>query len=391
MRLISLEVAAFRNLRELSLRPPEGLCLIDGDNGLGKTNLLEAIHCAAAGRSFRTRRDEDCVPRPPAIQPETPSPSAPSPSSATARVDSLWSARSGERAHRYLVDARGKRVLVDDRLQPRLADLWRDCALVCFQPSDAEIFREAPGERRRFLDQSISQVHPAHMEALMEYQRAQKQINASLRAGAPAPRIEAFVPTLARAAATIMRLRRDAIGALGPRWGEKFRELGGGGLVSMRAVQGMRIPAARESAAESSTSKPTPEALSLEFLRGLERSRREGSLAEGPHRDDFAGELDGRELARFGSQGQNRLAALSLKLAAAEWIEAARGESPVLLLDDFGSELDPARRRRVLEGLRGRMQVFVTATERADLGGAGLFDLALRLDERGRLEGGGPE
>jgi DNA replication and repair protein RecF len=138
--------------------------------------------------------------------------------------------------------------------------------------------------------------------------------------------------------------------------------------------------------AEAESWRPAA-ALSDRLAELHDESARQGAIAVGPHRDDWRAQMGGFDLGRFGSQGENRLAALALKLASADLLAKGLGDPPILLLDDFGSELDAARRRGVLGGLRGKMQVFITATESSALGPETLFDRIERIRDGAWVEG----
>jgi DNA replication and repair protein RecF len=187
-----------------------------------------------------------------------------------------------------------------------------------------------------------------------------------------------------------MAARAARLGAARPGLEERYRALGGTDALELAYEPDLRRlrPELLEAAAGGDAGGM--EGLGAYYRQALEETfeegRRQGTCPTGVHRDDFAARLGGQDLRRFGSQGQHRLAALSLKLETAAWIERARGEPPLLLLDDFGSELDRGRRESVLEYLRSSMQVIVTATDREDLGPATLFERVARIDE-GKLHG----
>jgi DNA replication and repair protein RecF len=366
LHLTSLTLRNFRNLEAIQWRPAPGLNLIWGENGQGKTNLLEGIHVALTGRSFRTHRDEDCVPWGRSDDPARP----------TLAQVSLAN-RHGERRLRVLLGRAWKRVFADEQWLPRLADLWGEAGVVTFTPEDAALLKGPPAGRRRFLDLTISQFSRAYLGDLVRYNQALRQLNAVYKTWPPERDVRetarAWYPELARAGAALMLARarrlREAAGPVR----ERFTALGGAGALELAydpdlAFDGLDLA---DPALE-------PQAAADAYLARLEASyddgRRLGLCQLGVHRDDFAVRLEGADLRRFGSQGQHRLAVLTLKLESARWIADALGEPPILLLDDFGSELDPGRREAVLRGLKGAMQVLVTATHPRDLGPEDIFD-----------------
>lgn len=359
MRIDSIQVRRFRNLASLTWEPTAGLNLVCGANGQGKTNLLEAIHFALLGRSFRTRREEECLPWG----------AAGDGAEEVSLVEIALRRREGKETRRAVIGRAFKRLWRDGNLIERLADLWLASPVVIFTPADVDLFRGSPSERRRLLDLSLCQSSPAYLEALRRYQRALKQANAALKSralsdAARRAEAEAFYPLLAESGAELTRARAAQMEALAAAAAPLFAELGGEGELGLQYLPSFKAA----------------EGLAEQLALMHDDHVRMGAVALGPHRDDFRARLAARELAKFGSQGQNRLAALAFKLAMADRLERALNDPPILLFDDFGSELDAGRRRAVLERLRGRMQAFVTATEAADLGGEGLFDQARRLD-----------
>lgn len=366
MLLTRIQVRGFRNLHPLDWSPSPGLNLIAGDNGQGKTNLLEAIHMGALGRSFRVIKDEE------ALAWEGSSAEAGAEAGGLV-IEAETRRRWGTHRTRVTIGRGWKRVHQDDRLLGRLADLLESALVVSFTPADVDLFRESPGRRRRFLDLTLCQLSAPYLRALTRYQRALKQANALLKmrgASAHERRAQAagFYATMAESGAALITERAARVTTLDEVCGGLFQELGGAAELELKYLPNPRKLETEQSAAGAA------EALLARFEEAHEESERLGAVAAGPHRDDLRARRDGRDLGRFGSQGQNRLAALAVKLGSARLLELVREEPPILLLDDFGSELDPPRRRATLESLRGRIQVFVTATREADLGADGLFD-----------------
>lgn len=371
MHLISLTFRHLRNMEALDWRPAPGLNLIWGDNGQGKTNLLEGIHLALTGRSFRTHRDEELLnwqwsgdeADPPLAQ-------------------AVVERKGVQRRLRLLLGRGWKRSFADDCWLARLADLWREASVVTFAPEEAGLLKGPPSGRRRFLDIVLSQISRVYLDHLQRYHQALRQINAVYKTQ-PAHRdvrdaASAYYPLLAQAGAAlnIMRARRlrEAAASLNARFGA----LGGVGRLELSYDPDLKfkeIDPADPALAESALAQACLQRLEESFEDG----RRLGQCALGVHRDDFTVRLDEADLRRYGSQGQQRLVALTLKLESARWIEESIGEPPILLLDDFGSELDPVRREAVLNGLQGTMQVFITATHPADLGPLSLFGQARRM------------
>ncbi|MBI1784865.1 DNA replication/repair protein RecF [Candidatus Sumerlaeota bacterium] len=362
LHLLAINITRFRNVGALAWPPAAGLNLITGDNAQGKTNILEAIHLGVLGRSFRTRHEEECIPWS-AREEREPAPAV---------IDVRLRRRPGEQCNRVVLTRESKEVFRDGAAVPRLGDLWEGSPIVTFSPADVDLFRESPSLRRRHLDLALCQTSRLYMEKLRDSQRALKHLNSLFRrrdfdSAARRAQAAAYYPLLGEASALIMRMRAEHLADLRGECAGQFEILGGAGKLDLDYTPSIK-PA-------SGNSEPMS---GLEIAQRLEvrheESERIGALALGPHRDDFSLRLDGRDLAKYGSQGQHRLAALALALAVASRLSEKLQEPPVLLLDDFGSELDAERRLAVLRHIRGRMQGFVTATQVSDLADASLFD-----------------
>lgn len=378
--LTALTLRNFRNIAALDWQPAPGLNLIWGANGQGKTNLLEGIHIALTGRSFRTWRDEECLPWGHSEDPAAPT-----------LAQAVLAGAPGERRLRVLLGKNWKRVFVDDQWLARLADLWGAAGVVTFTPEDAGLLKAAPALRRRFLDVTLSQISRSYLESLVRYNQALRQLNAVYKTWPSErdvrPTAQAYYPELARAGAALLTARARRLRQAADPVRERFTALGGTGALELLYDPDLKLEAALDPADPQVPAQDVAEAYLERLEASYEEGRRLGACPLGVHRDDFAMRLDGADLRRFGSQGQHRLAVLTLKLEAARWIGEALGQPPLLLLDDFGSELDPARREAVLRGLRGTLQVIVTATHPRDLGPADLFD-EQRLMEAGKFTSG---
>jgi len=342
-----LAIRDFRNLRRVSLTPPaEGLALI-GDNGHGKTNFLEAIYYLRLLRSVRGTRDADLVMFGAAgfhLEAEVDG-------ARTARVEVGYEAAS-----------RRKRVGIDGGDAPRLADALGAFPAVMFSPADAEIVAGAPALRRRYLDVTLALTSPPYLAALSKYRAALAQRNAALRPPrGPSPgadaRAAAWEPALAESGAVLIAARRAWAAAQAARYAELCSAIGERGDARLRYASPIE---------ETGDDR--------EALRAaLERSRafdlKRGITSTGPHRDDLALDLAGRELRVFGSAGQHRSAAIVLRLLESATVRAAGASEPVVLLDDPFAELDARRAARILEllGSEGRGQTLLAVPRATDI------------------------
>ena len=345
MRLTGLRLRDFRGYSQVSLTPPEGVTMLVGENGAGKTNLLEAVHLCCLGRSHRTANDREMIRH----------------GQETAAVQLTVEKRDGrhEVGVRLFENARRRKIVfVNGKTPPRIGELMGHATCVIFSPEDLALVKDGPQVRRRFLDMLLSQHQKAYFYALQTYMTALKQRNALLKQG-DARQLPTWDEQLATSAAPVIRLRREACEQLRKKAQTHYYYIGG----RENEVFSLRYQS------------PLSESQDLvqDMLRGLRAARdeelRRQTTVFGPHRDELELLLSGEPLRAFGSQGQMRTAALSLKLSAFDLLEEIQGEPPLLLLDDVLSELDPDRRRRLISRI-GRAQALLTCTDPADFLGA---------------------
>ena len=347
MIIEKIELNYFRNYEHLSFEPHEGINLFFGKNGSGKTNLLEAVHYCALGKSHRVSQDA------PVIFAGEKS------GSCAVSVRGKWGkSEIGVRLQQG--ESRGKTVSIDRKKVTKLSEMMGVLRCVIFSPEDLNLIKEGPAERRRFLDMMISQVSRPYFVALQQYRLAMEQRNAILRNSralqqAPDPMIEDFEAAMADQAGVIYRERRRIIAMMAERCGDIYREICGKGDETFR-VQYHSFLKKEENPAE--------------LIRMLRESRtddqRQGLTSVGPHRDDLTLSLNTKSMKMFASQGQMRTAALALKLSQLHILTEVSGESPVLLLDDVMSELDLQRRMNLLRDI-GSIQTFITFSDEGDL------------------------
>lgn len=345
MRITGLRLHDFRGYQQVLLSPPEGVTVLVGENGAGKTNLLEAVHLCCLGKSHRTSFDKEMI----RMGQET----------AAVQLTVERSDGRHEVGVRLYENARRKKLIyVNGKIASRMGELMGHATCVIFSPEDLALVKEGPQTRRRFLDMLLSQQQRAYFYALQTYMSALKQRNALLKNG-DFRQLAAWDEQLAAAAAPVVRLRRETCAALS-RSAEKHYLYIGGREEETFSLQ------YRSALSESAD-------IQADMLKGLEICRQEDMRRQttcfGPHRDDLELFLRREPLKAFGSQGQMRTAALSMKLAAFDLLETVQGEPPLLLLDDVLSELDPERRRRLISRI-GRAQALLTCTDPTDFIGA---------------------
>ncbi|MEO5509388.1 MAG: DNA replication and repair protein RecF [Longimicrobiales bacterium] len=352
--LRELRLRNFRNFEDVHLVFPAAGAAVIGDNGSGKTNLLEAIYYLEIFRSFRGSSDDQLVRF----------------GAEAFHIRGVFydpvASRDLEITAAYESKTRTKRVRIDGVEQERLVDAIGRVAAVIFSPSDVELVSGGPAERRRYLDILLSLSSRGYLEALQRYRHALRQRNAVLRGFVNESVTSAFEPALVAAGAVIMTARAKWVSEHADRFAELYAEIGGGAAAQMRyspdvAVNGPMTEATAAVAFEQA------------LARVARRERERRVTLAGPHRDDLSflmaaadGDVDLRE---FGSGGQRRTGAIALRLVEAATIRGARSRQPVMLLDDVFAELDAGRSSRIVqlfrEGRRG--QVVMTAPKETDV------------------------
>ncbi len=329
--LLRFAARDFRNLEHVEITsPPEGFTLV-GENGHGKTNLLEAIYYLHLLRSARGGRDQDLV-----------------------RFDSAgfhlaaesdtstFRAQNGARsiAVGYERATRCKLVRIDGKEPERLSDALGTLPAVMFAPRDVDLIAGPPAARRRFLDVALALTSRRYLAAFQIYRAALARRNAALRAlggGGGVDLAAVWEPALAEHGAILRTERLSWVERFAQPFAERCAAMGEEGPSRMRYVSRL-----------DPTGDPRS-ALLADFAARRVQDVRRGVTGSGPHRDELELTLGGRELRTFGSAGQQRTAAIALRMLEAETIREAAGAEPLLLLDDPFAELDARRTVRILE------------------------------------------
>lgn len=381
MHLERLELRDYRSYAAVDLDLGPGARVLVGENAQGKTNLLEAVHYLAVGHSHRVASDAPLVR-----------------AGAEAAV-----VRAVARMHAESVPAPGRRLTLELELRPggrnrmrlngqpqqRARDAIGQVRSVLFAPEDLQLVRGDPGERRRFLDDLLTQRRPAYAAARQEYDRVLRQRNALLKATrsggrghgqaphpggdhaatghAAATTLETWTAALAHAGATLLAARIAVVHALAGPVEDAYRDLVTGspqreatGRVALR----YELSTGRHVDAEAGAGMPDPADLDAELREGLDAvasaERERGVTLAGPHRDDLFLGLNDLPARGYASHGEHWSLALALRLASREVLHQV-GDEPIVLLDDVFAELDERRRERLAARCGGFEQVLVTA------------------------------
>ena len=347
MQIEELKLKNFRNYRELALCPHPGVNLFFGRNGSGKTNLLEAIHYCALGRSHRITNDANVV-----KNGET------SALSAVSIQNALGKREITVRFHPDEVQK--KAILIDRKKIAKFSDMMGCLRCVIFSPEDLGLIREGPSLRRRCLDMMISQISRGYFIALQQYRTGMDQRNAVIRnlranGSGGVSVLSAFEEAMAEPAAVIIRERRKIVSLLSDIAEETYRRISDTDEVFRMAYH-----------SSVKEENDIAETVCRLLRENREDDIRMGFTSVGPHRDDLVLTLNKNQMKQFASQGQIRTAALSIKLSQMKILRDLSGEEPVLLLDDVMSELD-RKRRACLIGEISSFQTFITCADRDDV------------------------
>jgi DNA replication and repair protein RecF len=335
VQLRRLGLRNHRNYAQLDLIPGPGLNVFIGPNGQGKTNLLEAVAMLALSSSPRSRRELELI-----------GPVAPM-SRIEAEVESAG--LKAELAITLSLEGdRARRVIEVDGIRRRAFDLPGRFRVTLFWPDDLGLVKAGPEQRRRFLNQMLVQVEPGYARALAGLKRVLEQRNSLLKkiaAGEEAQDVlEAWNQELVRIGGEVVAARAAAVLELEPEAARYHAEIAAGERLEIRY-------------------EGPPENLAEAVHNSLADDLRRGSTTVGPHRDDMRVLLGGQEARAYASQGQQRTAVVSLKLAEAALVTGRTGQHPVLLLDDVLSELDAERRAALLRQVAEGGQVIITSAE----------------------------
>ena len=342
MFVTQVKLNNFRNYADKVFEFSKGLNVIVGPNATGKTNLLESVYMCGLGTSPRVTRDKDVI---------------------------KWGEKGAfihlelqTRFRKHTVDMfidckEKKRVAIDGIPITRLAQLIGTLGIVFFSPDELKLVKDAPVERRRFMDVSLSQQSSKYLFALSRYNAVLLRRNKLLKTLSPGEDLKNSLQVwdiqLAEEGARVIKARYAFARELKKFAAQKHVVLSGG-----RETLSLEY----ESDVADGDEKLIAEALSQKLCMSYDKDCSLQYTTVGPHKDDIKITLDGVDVRKFGSQGQQRTAALSLKLAEISLFTDNMGEQPVLLLDDVLSELDERRRRTLLEET-SNYQTLITCTE----------------------------
>ena len=347
MRLLDLKLRDFRNYESLELEFDPGVNLIVGSNAQGKTNLLEAVCYAGSGRSFRTQKQGELIRF----------------HADFAEIEAQVHAEERQQSLRWVLfsGARPRQIYRNGAKKKSASEIAGVLPTVLFCPEDLMVLKSGAAARRRLGDQALCQLRPNYDAALTEYNRILDQKSRILKDHFEYPGVLEVLPEynarLCQVGALLISYRArfyDSLGRAAARYHSQFSGGAEEFRLEYRTVSTVKDPFAPV----ARLTQDLYDHLDSHYRAELES----GQCLTGPHKDDFDVSLSGINLKAYGSQGQTRTAAISLKLAQRELMKREFGEEPVLLLDDVLSELDEKRQDFVLNQIKSG-QVFITCCE----------------------------
>lgn len=334
MFIESIELKNYRNYEELHMELNEGTNILYGDNAQGKTNVLEAVYVCCTSKSHKSTRDRDII--------------------RFGQDESHIKLQIRKNGVPYRIDMHLKKnkpkgIAINGIPIKKASELFGIANVVFFSPEDLNIIKNGPAERRRFIDMELCQLDKLYVHSLVQYNRALLQRNKLLKELGFHPEYESTLDVwdmhLVRYGKEVIKARKRFISQLGGIIKEIHRKLSG----EKEEIEVVYEPDEEE------------EALEQALVRNRLQDIRQKTTLAGPHRDDIRFVVNGIDIRRFGSQGQQRTAALSLKLSELELVKMLCRDNPVLLLDDVLSELDGNRQNQLLSAIK-EIQTIITCT-----------------------------
>ncbi|MDQ0220933.1 DNA replication/repair protein RecF [Peribacillus cavernae] len=345
MYIENIRLKNYRNYQDLDVAFENKVNVILGENAQGKTNVMESIFVLAMAKSHRTSNDKDLIRW----------------DAEYAKIEGRVRKRNTSIPLELVISKKGKKAKSNHIEQQRLSQYVGNMNVVMFAPEDLHLVKGSPQVRRRFIDMEIGQVSPVYLHDISQYQKILQQRNHYLkllqtRKQTDTAMLDVLTEQLVQYAAKIIKKRYQFLSLL-QAWAEPIHSGISRGLEVLEIQYKPSLDVS-----ESADLTKMIEEYQESFVKIRTREIERGVTLIGPHRDDLVFFVNGRDVQTFGSQGQQRTTALSLKLAEIELIHAEIGEYPILLLDDVLSELDDYRQSHLLNTIQGKVQTFVTTT-----------------------------
>lgn len=340
MKLTKLDITNFRNYDKLSLEF-EDVNILVGKNGVGKTNILESIYVLAITKSHRSYLDKNLIKE----------------DKDFAKITGSVNKKEKKNTYELVISAKGKKVSINKNILRRISDYLSNFTAILFCPDDLDLIKGSPSERRKFLNIEIGQLNNKYIAALNDYNQLIKNRNEYLKNITFNNYNAEYLSVINNQIATKASIIYD--------YRYKFLKKVEENLIKMYDEQ-FKLPIKIEFSNNCEIIDETDnikEKILNKLNKNLKKEIILGSTQYGPHKDDFDIILDGKNIRDYGSQGQQRLVVLGLKISELSIFKETTGEYPVLLLDDVFSELDIEKRNKIIALVEDDVQVFITSTD----------------------------
>lgn len=345
MYLKDIALQNFRNYESLELSFSPSINVLIGENAQGKTNLIESIYFLAMSRSHRTSKDRELIRW----------------ESDFAKVKGELNKKSHSVPMEIILSKRGKNAKLNHLEQKKLSNYIGQLNVILFAPEDLSLVKGSPSIRRKFIDMELGQMNKIYLHHLVQYQQILKQRNQFLKQAKYSPKfdqiyLDVLTEQLAAEGAEVLFYRFKFVNQLNA-WAQQVQIDISNGKEHLKITYKALPDITDELSIEEIFNR-----LKELYKSAQQQEIDQGTTTLGPHRDDLIFYVNGKNVQRYGSQGQQRTTALSLKLAEIELMNEITGEYPILLLDDVLSELDDSRQTHLLSSIQNKVQTFITTT-----------------------------
>ncbi|MBK0955288.1 DNA replication/repair protein RecF [Enterococcus faecium] len=370
MRLNKLYLKNYRNYEELNIEFSKNLVIFLGENAQGKTNLLESIYVLAMTRSHRTSSEQELIGW----------------TDDQAMIQGEITKGSSTLPLEILLSKKGRKTKINHIEQKKLSTYVGQMNVILFAPEDLSLVKGSPQTRRKFLDMELGQINPIYLYDLVQYQAILKQRNQYLKQLNEKKQtdllyLDILSEQLAAFGSKVLKARAQFV---------KRLEFWANSLHQQITHQKEQLEIEYLTAVDSLETH-TQEQIQEQFLALLNQNKKKdlfrGTTTVGPHRDDLSFFINQKNVQTYGSQGQQRTTALSVKLAEIDLIKEETGEYPILLLDDVMSELDDNRQLHLLETIEGKVQTFLTTTTLDHVKNKMTVETEIFYVQQGKLKG----
>ena len=338
MLISQLSLKNFRNIENLKIAFDKPITILYGNNGQGKTNIVESIYLLSNATSFRTSYSKEMIDN----------------KSEFAIIEGEIVSLKRKNKHKVILSKSGKTAYINDVVINKVSEYIGKFNAVCFSPEDVSLFKDSPGIRRQFLDKELSSLFPVYIKQLINFKNTLEQRNALLKGTIDYDLLDVIDEKLVESSYDIYKRRKWLIEKL-IEFATKIYKTITNDSQEIRIVYNTFLDEMNKDAYFTKAKQI--------YKNSITKDVEKKYTIQGIHKDDFKVYLNDLEIDMFASQGQQRLISLSMKLAVAEIIAKANKVEPIIILDDAFSELDKQKKIKLFDYVSKKMQVFITCTD----------------------------